>query len=66
MKCIKCGKLINWWTKRCNCSLGIATSELTEIQFDELNDEDYIRITDTSKLTSCKVSLGSLKKFIKS
>jgi hypothetical protein len=70
MKCIKCGKEPSWWQPQwirvCDCSQGVATSELDEIQFDELSDEDYIMISDISKKSSLKVSLATLKKFIKS
>jgi len=69
MKCPKCGKSLKWWQprwyKNCNCSYsnGWSVSKLNE-SF-ELDDNDVFMVSDISKKVCVKVSLKTLKDWIK-
>jgi hypothetical protein len=70
-KCPRCNgvKLEDrrWYTfygDLCRCRGNLKTSELEELKF--LEDDDYIRITDSSEHKTMKVKLSTIREFIKS
>jgi len=67
--CKEDGKIIagtaRWWTPISNICFGHGTrvSDLEELKLSELNDEDYIMITDASEKISKKIRVLTLKQF---